>query len=211
MSKPKEPKLKKPKAKKTRDHSKGIIGHRGNILYIGIGMTFFVFLLALAGFFQNMELRSLNWRFALRGPRPTPVTPIVIVGIDDDSLNGWVDDKDERRSMPENWTWPRDYYGTAVERLKKAGAKLIAFDMVFSESSTRNKAGDLAFAAACKRAGNVILLRALRDQADWATGTLASRRESLIRPPGDGQAGHGPCQSISPILDNFLRSFQPGA
>ncbi|HYG30731.1 MAG TPA: EAL domain-containing protein [Allosphingosinicella sp.] len=54
------------------------------------------------------------------------------------------------------WPWPRSLHGRAVDRLREAGARTIAFDIDFSGVSTPDE--DAAFAAALERAeGGVIL------------------------------------------------------
>lgn len=54
------------------------------------------------------------------------------------------------------WPWPRDHYAKAVDRLREAGAASVTFDVDFSSSATPD--GDLAFAAALKRAGGLVAL-----------------------------------------------------
>ncbi len=54
------------------------------------------------------------------------------------------------------WPWPRQAYGEAIRFLKNAGAKLVVFDMIFSETSSAGVEDDEAFAESIK-AGNVIL------------------------------------------------------
>jgi adenylate cyclase len=70
-------------------------------------------------FLQNVELRTLDLRFALRGTRPHD-DRIVIVGIDERSLQ-------KLGSFP----LPRKSYARLVESLTKAGARVIAFDATF--------------------------------------------------------------------------------
>jgi adenylate cyclase len=126
-------------------------------------------------FIANLELRTLDARFQLRGAR-TPDARIVIVGIDENTL---------RRVGA--FPIPRSAYATLVDRLHAAGAKVVAFDATFPSpeknsaldalktleretADMRNPAviarirelertsdNDLRFAESIKRAGNVIL------------------------------------------------------
>ena len=70
-------------------------------------------------FLQNVELRTLDLRFALRGTRPHD-DRIVIVGIDERTLQ-------KLGSFP----LPRKSYARLVQSLTTAGARVIAFDATF--------------------------------------------------------------------------------
>ena len=70
-------------------------------------------------FLQDIEQRSLDLRFALRGSRQ-PDPRIVIVGIDEKTLQ-------EIGSYP----LPRNNYALLVQKLKEDGARTIAFDVTF--------------------------------------------------------------------------------
>jgi adenylate cyclase len=71
------------------------------------------------GFIQNIELRSLDSRFRLRGPRPHD-DRIIIVDIDEKTL--------QRVGA---WPIPRSAYARAVDQLAAGGARVIAFDVAF--------------------------------------------------------------------------------
>ena len=70
-------------------------------------------------FLQNIELRTLDLRFALRGTRPHD-NRIVIVGIDERTLQ-------KLGSFP----LPRNAYARLVQSLARAGARVVAFDATF--------------------------------------------------------------------------------
>jgi adenylate cyclase len=131
-------------------------------------------------FLQDIEQRTLDTRFALRGKRP--VDPrVVIVGIDDKTVQ-------TIGSFP----LPRNNYALLVRQLKQSGARVIAFDETFPTAASsealdvlarlRSEIGasglhgqlqskvlqleqqleqqsdvDAQFAAALKDAGNVVL------------------------------------------------------
>ncbi len=126
-------------------------------------------------FLQNIELRTLDLRFSLRGPRPHD-DRIVIVGIDERTLQ-------KLGSYP----LPRSSYAQLVQRLARSGARVITFDATFptpESNSALQGLGqleadlgpatspkilkkihdveaasdhDAAFAAALKQSGNVVL------------------------------------------------------
>ena len=70
-------------------------------------------------FLQDIEQRSLDLRFALRGRRE-PDPRIVIVGIDEKTL----------RAIG-SYPLPRKSYAALVRKLKEDGAKVVAFDVTF--------------------------------------------------------------------------------
>jgi adenylate cyclase len=197
----------KDKSRKKQDEShrkEGMRGHRSRVLLIGFGLTFFIALLSLAGVFAVPELKSIDWRFDWRGPRPLSV-PAAIVAIDDESLNGWSDADGNAGYMPERWVWPRDFHARLIKNLKEAGAKVVAFDIVFSESSKRGDGPkqDKAFGDAAKAAGNVIFAErhVIKEGGALKTETLIHVLELAKRDKGHIMAAPG--------TDNFLRSLRP--
>src|SRR5690349_20756494 len=75
----------------------------------------------LLTFFYEMELKTLDMRFQFRGERP-PTSPVVIVTIDEKSQNALG-----------HWPFPRSRFATALDALKSAGAKVVAFDVTFPQ------------------------------------------------------------------------------
>jgi adenylate cyclase len=95
-------------------------------------------------FLEAFEAKTYDLRFkTLRGAIP-PSPDIAIVAIDDKSIA-------ELGRFP----WTRTQYVPLIEHLSAAGAKVILFDAFFPERET--KAADRAFAAAIRKAGNVVL------------------------------------------------------
>ena len=107
-----------------------------------------------------LEGQALDLRFQLRGPLE-PVGDIAIVQIDD-------------RSIAEigRWPWPRTRFAEAVDRLKEAGARIIAFDLLFTEAQDTVEVDSLR---KVRKA-----LKAL-DSADAAAheGAIATLREQV--------------------------------
>jgi len=125
-------------------------------------------------FIENIELRSLDARFRLRGERPHDPR-IVIVGIDEKTLQN-----------VGAWPIPRNAYAKLVDRLSADGASIVGFDITFPtpeknsaidalkqleqeigpgspgvldkiRAIERTSDNDAIFADSIKRAGNVIL------------------------------------------------------
>ncbi|MBF8281814.1 MAG: hypothetical protein HW378_729 [Anaerolineales bacterium] len=80
------------------------------------------------GLMDPLELDSVNVAFRLRGAQP-PTTPIVIVAIDDNTF--------ENTGL--QWPWPRTYFAQLVDRLAAGGAKVIAFDVFFTNPEELGK------------------------------------------------------------------------
>lgn len=104
-------------------------------------------LLSAIPVFQNLELRTIDARFALRGPLVYPDTLIAVVAVDDEAF----------ASVPGTWPYPRSYFARAVRNLKEAGARLIVLDIEFTEPSGTRPEEDAEFAQAVREAGNVVL------------------------------------------------------
>src|SRR5688500_8852225 len=63
----------------------------------------------------------------------------------------------------DTWPWPRGVHGQAVDALRRAGARSIAFDVDLSSAST--PAEDAKLTAALERAGRSVILPTIRQQA----------------------------------------------
>ena len=98
-------------------------------------------ILFLPGFLDRWEAKTWDWRVNLLA-KPSPATPkIRLILLDQNSLD-WA--KDENGL---SWPWPREVYGTIIQFCKRAGAKSLAFDVLFTEPSKYGVADDQALAA----------------------------------------------------------------
>lgn len=164
-------------------------------LWTPLALGFAASLLALglqaAGAFQRWELPAMDAVMALRGPAP-PDPRVVICAVDAASIDRYG-----------RWPWSRARMAEVVQRLAAEGARVIAFDVVFSEPSRSDEAVDLtweddALAAALQRAGNVVLgyyfrrdgaagdgtARPASPGADPANLTPSAVEQVLGEPPG---------------------------
>lgn len=80
-----------------------------------------VLLLSEVAIFDLIELKTFDMRFRWRGYK-TPSPAIVTAVIDEESL-----DKEGR------WPWPRNKIAELIKKISDDGAKVIAFDIFFSE------------------------------------------------------------------------------
>jgi adenylate cyclase len=113
-------------------------------------LTGFVLAAYTAEVLEDSELDTVDARFAVRGELDPP-EDIVIVGIGDRSFN----------ELNEQWPFPRTLHAEAITNLKRDGARVIAYDVQFTEQS--NPADDQALADAIARAGNVVLATTIVD------------------------------------------------
>ena len=114
---------------------------------------------------QSLEKRGFDVLSVLTAPGTSPL-PIIVVSIDDASL----------AEIAHPWPWPRSVHAGLIDKLKAAGAAVIAFDVLFSLPT--RPADDHALAQAIARAGNVVLAAGLVRQ-ETPAGTLWSRQEPL--------------------------------
>ncbi|MBO8130140.1 MAG: adenylate/guanylate cyclase domain-containing protein [Candidatus Marinimicrobia bacterium] len=114
---------------------------------IAFGVSLVMFLLLRIGFFRSLELKFLDYRFKVRGPLDVSNSNIIVVAIDDQTF----------KACKDRYPFPREYYAHLVKNLIEVGARLIVFDIQFTEPDYKNPNGDSLLAEQIKRAGNVIL------------------------------------------------------
>ncbi|HAP35335.1 MAG TPA: hypothetical protein DCQ28_05115, partial [Bacteroidetes bacterium] len=115
---------------------------------------------------KSVELNALDIQFRIAQNTRTPDSNIVIVTIDQNSLQFF-----KQNSHKTSWPWPRDFYALTTGYLAKSGAKAIIYDFQFSEPDQDrvNSSGaenDRSFADAMKSAGNVYLATILAKQEE---------------------------------------------
>ena len=89
---------------------------------------------------RRLELSALDTRFAVRGTQ-APDASVALVGIDANTLSGLT----------------RSDHAEMIDRLAGAGARTIAYDIIF-DSPTQSRVDDEALAAAIARAGPRLVL-----------------------------------------------------
>ena len=131
------------------------------VAMVSIAVTLAVLLSAAGTYLNNLALDSM---FHLRGEQPVPAD-IVIVALDEASF----------AQVNRQWPWPRSLHGELARQLTRAGARTLAFDIIFSEPSERPEDQDLADALADH--GNVILA------SDFQVVNESSyRQQNLVSP-----------------------------
>ena len=117
------------------------------LLLITFGAFIAAVLISAFDLMRGLELDTLDLRFKFRGTIDVEDSGIIVIGIDDQSYD----------ELPEKWPFPRDYYAIMIRNLMKAGAKMVVFDVQFTEEDLKSPEGDSILAAAVSEAGNVVL------------------------------------------------------
>jgi adenylate cyclase len=95
-------------------------------------------------FLKEVDLRYSDFRFKKLRGIVKPGSEVVIVAIDEKSINELG-----------RWPWSRKRIALLVDELKDYGAKTVAFDVIFSEPESESADGMLS--SSIKRAGNIVL------------------------------------------------------
>lgn len=131
------------------------------VAIVAIGVAIGAYLLDVG---RNLELDTVDIRFSVRGTDPAP-GDMVFVKIDDETFNVL---KIQIQNL-------RAEHARAIERMAEDGARVIAYDVQFTEESDDPDA-DAALVEAVRAAGNVVL----------ATTEVGERGETAIF--GGGEA-----------------------
>jgi len=115
-------------------------------LWMALGVALVLSLLAVLQFrgFQAIENQFIDFRFAVRGERPSGA-PIAVVAVDEKSLQ-----------EIGRWPWSRSVHADLARRLKADGAKFAFYDFIFSEPEqdpTRSLMRDLEKTIASSEGG----------------------------------------------------------
>ncbi len=94
------------------------------LLAVGVGIA-----ARQTGATRGPERRTINTRFQIRGRTAVPQR-MAIVGIDGTTFSYFTEHK-----LPSQFPFPRRYYARVLDNLKRAGARVIAVDIQFTEPS----------------------------------------------------------------------------
>jgi adenylate cyclase len=111
---------------------------------------------------QPFENSTYDLRVRHTAVPVAPSSPVVIVAINESSVRAL-------EPIAGRWPWPRMVHASAIDYLARAGARVIAYDVLFSEHEGRSdtvingrvisgQESDAALVDAVGRAGNVVLL-----------------------------------------------------
>jgi adenylate cyclase len=106
---------------------------------VGIGVTAYA-----TDLLRTIDLATVDTRFSIRGTEERP-EDVVVVEVDDKTFN----------ALDKRWPFPRHLHAELIDRLREAGAKVIAYDVQFSEPTVPRE--DYALVRAVQRADGVVL------------------------------------------------------
>jgi adenylate cyclase len=109
------------------------------VISVGLGVT-----ANATDLMRTLDLNTVDTRFSIRGTQERP-DDIAVVGIDDRTFN----------ALDEQWPFPRHLHAEVIDRLSEAGAKVIGYDVQFSEPTEPKE--DNALILAVQRADGVVL------------------------------------------------------
>jgi adenylate cyclase len=110
---------------------------------IWIGLSTLAVCSLVAGALRDLEARTWDWRLQFIATPQLHNSKIKIITIDQRSLDYFA------RNEKIYWPWPRSLYVPVIEFLKRAGAKGVAFDILFTDDVGRVEE-DAQLAAALK-------------------------------------------------------------
>ncbi len=95
---------------------------------------------------RRIELETVDLRFAVRGEQRPPAD-VIVVGIDDETF----------AELNVQWPFRRGMHARVMDRLAADGAKLIAYDVQFTEPSPFPREDEKLLAAASRHASRLVL------------------------------------------------------
>ena len=106
--------------------------------------------LLFAGALDRLEYSAWAWRVSTFAPLRPPAADVKVILVDQASLD-WGSSQ-----MGWSWPWPREVYGALLDFCHRGGARVIAFDVLFTEPSVYGVDDDRALADAIRRSGNFV-------------------------------------------------------
>ena len=147
-------------------------GFRRSLVGLAVGAAVALLLVSLRGTYglQSLELKTVDARFRVLHDPARADTNVVIVDVDNLSL-------DLLRPTLGRFPWPREAWAPLVQYLSVGGARAVAFDFIFPDPDLRDPAGDSAFAAATRSSG--VVVQAL--QFGSVLDTVQVREQAALR------------------------------
>jgi CHASE2 domain-containing sensor protein/predicted Ser/Thr protein kinase len=99
---------------------------------------------------RRPEQQTIDARFQIRGAEPHRTAGLVLVSIDSTTFNYF-----RNHNLHAQWPFPRRYHARVIDELHRAGAKVIAFDVQFTEPT--DPVDDDALIEAVGHAHNMVL------------------------------------------------------
>lgn len=118
-----------------------------------IGGIIFVLtsILYLLGVFKTWEWKTWDWRMQAFAQPSQASRDIVLILIDQKSLDVYADEQGL------SWPWPREMYAYLLEYCHRGGARIVGYDLIFSETSSWGESDDQVFAQSMQKTGMAFL------------------------------------------------------
>jgi adenylate cyclase len=155
----------------------------GALVAVAIGSAAIALAAYSTDLLRRQELSSVDARFAIRGTQAVP-SDLAVVKIGAPTF----------RQLGETWPFPRHLHAQLIDRLRRDGAKAIAYDVQFTEPTTRRE--DDALIEAVARARGQIILSTTEADIQGRTGVLggggilrrigARAGSAVVKPDPDG-------------------------
>ncbi len=143
---------------------KSLFFNTATLTAVTVGASVALFALAPAPL-EEIELNWLDLRFQARGPL-APGPAVVVAAIDEKSL-----------AAEGRWPWPRSRIAALVDTLSRDGAKVIGFDVLFSESEDD---GRLALIGELERALDTDKIAGARLRGILRKGRATADQDQLL-------------------------------
>ena len=132
---------------------------------LGLAAAGVVLALWGTGLLDRFEYVTWSWRVKAFAARTAPAPQVKVILLDQASLdwgkraNGWT------------WPWPRTVYGPVLDFCRRGGAKVVVFDVLYTEASTYEAGDDQALGDAIRRTpafvGAIVLSPKSGDATNW--------------------------------------------
>ena len=138
-----------------------LLGLVATLLHLGVMLT---------PFGDRLELKSFDLWTLIRGSQ-TPPEDVVIIAMNEASY--------QNLNIPMNQAWPRAKHGELLDKLAKAGAKKVIFDVLFLDAGADKKV-DQTLAANIAKVP--VILGADSLMRDYSSGSGSFKIEELLMP-----------------------------
>jgi adenylate cyclase len=196
------------------------------VIITGVALVSLIGLLLLDHYrpLTYVHLCNLSQDALTRAGRTAPANPdLVFLAVDSDSMGldektdlvglyGLTNSESEEfralKLMTQPWPWPREVHGLILERLLRAGARVVIFDLLFPTS----KEGDAPFRTALDRYKNRVVigsnfLRSPSRESSTA-GSIYTRPADSLIPQKEGQDDRVAYTNFWPDEDEIVRRAQ---
>lgn len=144
------------------------VGGRAKALYallIAVAAFLLAAVLMRLGGLEGLENLTWAWRARTLAKPSASTAKIKLILIDQASLD-WA-----RKENQLGWPWPRELYSVLLDFCQRSQARVVAFDLIYSEPSLYGVNDDEVFGAALRRHGNCVVAfyagKQSADETSW--------------------------------------------